>query len=256
MVERQSITLRTLSSSIYRRNEMDDFGSEYGGMRPLNNVGGVQVVRHGDDNDLPVQFYKKAKKNKHRSEKEGRPVFENKDYIRIFFVGSRDYLDRRATEEDKVRFARQWKAYQDKEKTDWEGTPLEEWSALDEATRATLKYYHVYTVEQLVSASDATLEQIGMGSRDLQKKARIWLDRALADADATRIANEKAALEAKFEALQKQNEDLLSRLSGVEASVKTQPKRRGRPPKKKKTEEESILEELNESLNNVDEGSG
>lgn len=212
----------------------------YEGMKSLPNSGGVHTVQHGDDNDVPVRFFQKAVQNKFRSKQENRPIFEDKDFIRIFYVGSRDYLDREATEQDKRRFSRQWEAYQKQEKHSWQGTPLASYPGMTEAMKNTLEYYHVYTVEGLVSSSDATLDQVGMGARELQKNAKAWVEHAK---------------ENKEDEEKKQMREQIEKLTNTVAELsrrgnKSQPKTKG------KSKEVDVLEELNVAIDDDSEGGG
>jgi hypothetical protein len=151
------------------------------------------AVKHGDDNDLFVRFYKN-------------PV-DGKDYVRINFPGDKTTeFNQPAREQDKVRFARQWEAYQHDESQIPEGhTRIEECGWINESRRSALKGLHVHTLEGLAAVSDAALPSLGMGARELRDKAmRIIADKTSNET----LAGENKALKAQMEAMQQQIAEL------------------------------------------------
>ena len=171
------------------------------------------------DKSLVARFYWKADYQSFKSEKEGRPIFEDKEYIEIFIPGDKTTEIRRpATQEDRVRFEKQYQDFQNNQKQGMVGTPLEQWPLLMPAQIMQLKAMHVYTVEQLSEISDTSLQKIGPGTRDLQQKAIKWLESAKEN---KHLAEELEARDKKIDALEKQVEELM----------KNQKKKPGRRPK-------------------------
>ena len=179
------------------------------------------------DKRLHVTFYRKAVKNNFKSEQEGRPIYDEKDYIKIFIPGDRNSnLDVPATEHYQQRFRAQWDRYQSGQSQLHSGTPLETWGDLSVSQVAELKAIHVHTVEQLADMPDQ-LAQKFMGNFALREKAKAYLNKESELAKASALKNElalrDAALEeqkARTEALEKQ----LAELIKAQAQVKTDAK--------------------------------
>ena len=58
---------------------------------------------------------------------------------------------------------------------DIEGTPLRNWPVITRSQLANCEGLHLYASEDLATASDDTIERLGMGGRALQARARDWL---------------------------------------------------------------------------------
>jgi hypothetical protein len=216
----------------------------YGGMMPLDKSvysRGYAMVSHGDDTSVPVMFWSKAVKLKGRDENgkldPTKDKWVNKDYVRIFEVGSKDYQDQVVNELHKKRWPNQWQKYLDKAEEQWDGTPLKVWPQVDTAMINNLNSLNIHTVEQLADASDGSLDNIGMGARELQKRAKIFLQLQVDEAIAQKLASD--------------NDEKDERIAKLEAQIAELSKKKspGKPRKrkvapKKKTEAELTLERL------------
>jgi hypothetical protein len=175
---------------------------------------------HGDE-VLLVRFFSHPKKNLAKSQEEGRPIFEDTDYIEIMQPGNKDSIVRRpASDRDKDRFAEHYRRYQARQTEDHiEGTLLEEWPAISRAQCEELKFLNIRTVEQLAGLSDSNAQNI-MGIQNLKAKAKQYLEAAKDNATAERFA-----------ALEAENEEMKAALKRMaEEAVADKPKR-GRPRK-------------------------
>lgn len=116
------------------------------------------------------------------------------------------------------------------------GTPIENWPQIDVQRAAQLKYNGVYVVEQLAVMHDEAITRLGMGGRELVKKAQTWIKQREDGALAHRLEAEKLALEDRLKAMQEQMDELADALNSLPQEAKaevqqTMAKRRGRPPK-------------------------
>lgn len=143
-----------------------------------------QTDTNSPDSRLNVKFYQRAIQNEFKSNLEGRPIMEMRDFILIEVPGNQTLtIDTFAADEDKKRFPIEWARYQN-EKTDGdiEGTLLSDWPVLNSAVAAELKHFKFYTVEQIAGASDAQLNTIGMAAGmspfALRDKAKAFLSSA------------------------------------------------------------------------------
>ncbi len=78
------------------------------------------------DASLHVVFYSKPVQNMFQTEKEGRPIFRDVDYVRIMLPGDKNnIIDTFASDDHKRRFPLHWAHYQNQRTGGAEvGTPL------------------------------------------------------------------------------------------------------------------------------------
>lgn len=149
------------------------------------------------DDILHVQFYERVEKDNFASQKEGRPIFKNVDFIKIMKPGDNTTeIDTYATEADKRRFHRQWALYQNNKSSEQvQGTDVREWPIIDRATAEGLRAQKFYTVEQIANASDQQSQALGMMGPRLKQQAQAYLlkakDGAANQAQAKEIADLK-----------------------------------------------------------------
>lgn len=163
---------------------------------------------------LHIEFYTTAVENKRLSQEQNRPIFDNKEMVRIKFVGDpKKELDAPAHE----KFTRgpdgQWISYAQAyhkhydafkagEQQRGSGTPLSELPFLTEARRAELKALNIHTAEALADLGDANIGRLGMFGRADRDKARAYIEKAKDGAADARLAAENAELRQRLEALE------------------------------------------------------
>ena len=179
----------------------------------------AQGQRFADDRVF-AQFYMHPKKDETASLKEGRPIFEEVPYIKIMVPGDKDnVVQRPVREQDKMRFPRQWQAFEMNKEQPMEGTPLTEWAFVSRAQVEELKFFGIRTVEDLANAPDSASQKF-MGINALKAKAKVFL--------------EDSKMQAPLDELKAENEALRGELENLKQMMQEQPKRRTR---KKVTDE-------------------
>jgi len=183
------------------------------------------------DETLLVRFYRQPMQNMARSETEGRPIYEDVDMVEIRVPGNKlMVIAEKATQAHKNRFPEHWKRYSAREsQEDISGTLLEEWPAITRSQVEELRFFHVRTVEQLVTLSDAHSGKI-MGIQDLKRRGAAYLEHSKTQSEANALSETKRQLDEQ----QALNATLSSRLEALESLLSKnvdEPKRRGRPPK-------------------------
>lgn len=197
----------------------------------------------GADARLAVSFYKKPVENVVKTEQEGRPIYEDKVFVRILVPGdSLSIIDTFAHEDHKKRFPVQWQHFLNKQGNDDDsisGTPLNQWPLISTSQAEELRGLKFYTVEQVASASDQQITRIGMltgmSPYTFRDKAKAFLNLAQESA-------EKDKRDAEIKALQDQNaklkaesdERLLKLQTQIEvlmATMAEKSKPKGRKPK-------------------------
>jgi hypothetical protein len=161
------------------------------------------------DGRLFVRFSRLPCKDDDATKEAGRPIFKDVVYIEIHTPGDRDNkLHRPMTAMDKQRFAERYAKWE-KSQTDevLDGMPLSEWPAMPRSTLEEMRYFQVYTVEQLAELPDIHIKKF----RELaswRKRAIEYLDVASRGAAASKLSAEKTALEnrllAQDQAIQEQ----------------------------------------------------
>ena len=157
------------------------------------------------DETLLVKFYNKPIQDKGKSDEAGRPIFVEKVYIDIRQPGNRTSgVARPIRDTDKQRFPEHYRKFVARQDQDThEGTPLSEWPGLTRGQVEEMKFFNVFTVEQLASVADSNASNF-RGLAQLKQKAAAFLKLAENNAAATALAASEAKnaeLEAKIEAL-------------------------------------------------------
>lgn len=161
---------------------------------------------HKLDHTLHVRFYKHAELNSFKSQKAGRKMFEDKVYVRIQSPANRlNIIERAASDEDKLRFARQYQLFLQGAEQMTQGTPVGELPGITPARALELKALKVETVEQLADLADNTVNLLGTGGQQIKQQARRYLDR-LANSEA--LSDQVRAQDAKITELMRQLAEL------------------------------------------------
>lgn len=161
------------------------------------------------DATLLVKFFTKPVKDKAASEREGRPVFKDKEYVDIRGPGSRSVVCRPASARDKARFSRHYEAFKARIDLPSEGTPLSEWPLLERTAIEELAYFNIKTVEQLANLSDGSAGA-QRGFLTFKDRAQKWLARAKKDVSEEKLAAELSQRDRQIDELKAQVESLMA----------------------------------------------
>lgn len=159
------------------------------------------------DARLLVRFAMEPYLNAERSSAEGRPIYDEVEFITIMVPGDRDNIVvRPASQQDKDRFSR---AYEHWKRTGLQaesGTPLEAWPVLNKAQVQELKFFGIRTVEALANLSDGVAGKF-MGIQLLKQKAAAFLAAAAGNAPLESLQNELSKRDEQIATLTKMVED-------------------------------------------------
>lgn len=177
-------------------------------------------TKYKDDEKLIVAFYSRPVKNNFKSDQEGRPIFEDVDFIKIIIPGSRDVTDTKATEAYKSRFPRQWASYKNKQqgKEAAIGTPLSELSWMGASVVAEFNAFNVFTVEQLLNLPDVHASKF-MGIHQIRERAKRFMDAAAGEAPAMKLEKQVAELAAENKRLKEHQAELQAKVKVLEGMV-------------------------------------
>lgn len=181
----------------------------------LNDLASQQAW--GLDKGLHVQFYKHAELNSFRTQEAGRKIFDEHVYIRILMPANRlNVIERRATEEDKTRFAAHYTRFLQGAEQLQTGTQLSELPGLTAAQVLEFRALKVDTVEQLAALPDTTVSLIGVGGQMLKQQAIRFLD---ARANSLELSQEVRDLKEELEGLRRQMREAAAAAATASAQI-------------------------------------
>nr|CRH05489.1 conserved protein of unknown function [Candidatus Magnetococcus massalia] len=179
-----------------------------------------QMHEATSDQRTYVEFFYKPIENKAKSRESGRPIFEEREYVKIIMAGSRDIFITPVREVDRKRFAAQYEAFKEGGNCEESGTPLHQWPALGVSQVAELKALNIHTVEQLAALDDHGMQNIGMGARELVAKAEVFIRSAKDAAAAEQLGVELKERDDRIAQLESQLKELAERLEDKERETK------------------------------------
>ena len=164
-------------------------------------------MAQGGDEHLAVKFFVEPLKNEARSAQEGRPIFEDVEWISIMAPGSRNEVRRPSRPGDVERFPQHYARFKAREEQEvLDGTPLTEWTGITRSQAEELKFWNIRTVEQLAACSDQNTQNF-KGLVTLKQSAQQYLDAASGNDE-------------KYEELIAMNKALMARIEELEAKPK------------------------------------
>jgi len=125
------------------------------------------------------QFFTESIKHEYRSQQEGRPIFIEREMVRIIIPGDRRSMAVEIVgEEHKARWPAAYAAFRQGLEAPLEGTPLREWPhpLMTSGRAEELAFFNIKTVQQMAAVNDAQLQNLGMGTRELREAAKVWLE--------------------------------------------------------------------------------
>lgn len=162
------------------------------------------------DSRLRVQFGLFPQIDQDASDKEGRPIYKEVEYITIMVPGERDIVHRAAWRMDYERFPQQYAAFKNKQNQDAaSGTPLKlvPWLTLGQVKE--LEYFNCYTLEQLASMPDSSAQKF-MQINKLKQLAKDHVQAAKEAAPLTAMRAEMDVKDSRIAALENQMKELLA----------------------------------------------
>lgn len=179
------------------------------GQAQIVGSGNNLVVQHGTDAGLYVEFYIESIHDEEASAEQGRPIYVDREFIKIIPVGDKNtvicrpvrFKEEGGVPPDTMRWAAKYEQFKRQGFVTQEGTPLEQWPILTKSQVMMMKSSNVHTVEQLAAVADGNLGNLGMGARELQEKAKIYLQQAKDGSGLEKLHKENEVLRDQIEAL-------------------------------------------------------
>lgn len=180
-----------------------------------------------DRKDRPayVRFERRPMKDNEATEREGRHVDKDVDFVLVtapysrdvFEQEAKDWFAQRKRDVQNGRLPAEWydrwvdgyERWKRNEEIPLHGTPIKGWPVISPAQMKNLIAINILTVEDLAAVNDEGKRRIGMGAQDLCDKAKAWLSQAK---DKGPLTIENANLKAENRALKNRNELLEARV--------------------------------------------
>jgi hypothetical protein len=154
-------------------------------------------------------FYNRSVLNPALSASAGRPINEDRIYIRLQRPGERlEVVDRPATEQDKHIWALSWAQFQQNKQQTPEGTPIDLLYPEHPSIAANLRACGVHTIEQCAELSAHAIESIGMGAQRYVNDSQKYLKMAERGVKANEFRREIEERDSKIRVLTQQVEQL------------------------------------------------
>lgn len=181
---------------------------------------GSAPVEFGSDASLFVEFFRAAERNNFRSTEAGIPQYDSVVMVKIVQPGERDAAVMRATDLHKMRFPRQWEAFENQQDQQASGMPLVVLYDGQPDLIANLKAAKIHTVEQLAGLTEQAIDRMGRGGmpmRHMVAEAKELLDGMNGAAGVQKLRGEVKEKDARIRTLEQQLREVGDRLSALEA---------------------------------------
>jgi len=172
--------------------------------------------RFAGDKSLYVKFYYQPVLDKTKSLAEGRPIYQDKEYVDIIVPGDKgNVVTRPVRPMDRQRWPEIYKAFQENAEQVQIGTPLAVWPGITRSQVEELKYFKVLTVEQLAHMPDSVAQKF-MGVNTLRTRAQTFLEASKGMAQNDQFNDAISKKDAQISALN----EAVKELSAAVASIK------------------------------------
>jgi hypothetical protein len=167
-----------------------------------------------------VEFYLGKKLLAAKSRDAGREIYEDREYVRIQIKGQdKQVVVHEVTEQYKRKFPIAYQLFQMGKPQPVVGTPIEQLPGMGPSLAHHLRGIALRTIEDIAGVSDEnTINRIGMGARELVKKAQAFIAQS---------TQKEVSLEQENADLKKQLADLAQRMETLEKPKRA--KRQGAP---------------------------
>lgn len=169
-------------------------------------------------------FYTELVQNPGKTEKEGRPIFDEQLMLRLYTPGDSLSVASHPGTPDMIE---KYRAAYDKYmagKTDdhFSGTPIGELNFLTAIQKAELKAVKIYSVEALAAVADSNVTRIP-GGRSVRDQAKAWLEHSKDTGASTRLAAENAALKDELARVKSNMDEMAKQIEELRAGSPATP---------------------------------
>jgi len=149
----------------------------------------------------------------------GRPIFRSVERVEIIIPGSFNTPVKNVTDEHRSRWPTEYAKFKAGQEVAVEGTPIDEWAALNRAQVHELKALNIFTVEQCAALDDNAIKRIGMGGMSIRNAAKAYLDDAESMKMVTQMTRELEMRDAEIARLKVAVEAQNAAISQMQAAM-------------------------------------
>jgi hypothetical protein len=170
------------------------------------------------------RFYMETRPNPAKSEKEGRPIFDDVEMVEIMVPGDRlNIVHRLVRDDERKRWPGAYRAFKADQDAPLNGTPLDQLPGMTKGRVEELKYFHVRTIEQLAGMPDDLLMKAApMDGRALRDKALRWVDNTAGAEKEERLAAENRAKDEKISIMERDLAQMRDTMAAMQAQMTAQ----------------------------------
>ena len=184
--------------------------------------GDLRPVAHGDDQNFIVEFYTREIEDEAATKAHGRVILRAVSFCRKYAIGdARTVWDAPVSEEDKMRWPNQYRAFEAGEKVSEVGTPLDAWPLMNRDMKIALKNAGFKTVEQIAAVDDGALAQMDARLGNLIQKVQANAQKFINDQEAgeaeRRMADQLEERDNEIGALKQQMADMAAAMERMRA---------------------------------------
>lgn len=152
------------------------------------------------DKRLMVAFSLEPRLDKEQSDKEGRNIYRDVEFVTIRTPGDKlSVIHRPVSPSDKVRFPQHYAIFKNARGEQIIGTPLTLWPGISPARAKELEFYGIRTVEHLATVSDSNAGSM-MGIQALKLAAKQYVENAKSQAPLLAVQAELKERDARLAA--------------------------------------------------------
>lgn len=156
--------------------------------------------REAGDKNVFVKFYTRPVRDDGESDKQGRAVFVEKEYVEIRTPGNAtNVVQRPVTDMDKQRFRKQYRAFKEDKEQMPVGTPLREVPWITTSQVEELNYLRILTLEMLAEVNDDVCSRMP-GLYKLKQRAQRVVQEASGAAPLLAMQAQLEEMQAKLQA--------------------------------------------------------
>lgn len=178
------------------------------------------IVTYGDDSHLVVMFYMRSVPNALKSRQAGTRFCDSVPYVKMHAPGENlQIIDRPVREDDRMRFPRQWQAFQENREQISDGIPIDMLFPSYPNIGDNLRSCGVHTVEQCANMSANAMDTIGMGAQEYKNRAKDYLEAASAGANYHKFTDQLDAKDREIARLKKDMDALSAQFQAIMAQI-------------------------------------
>jgi hypothetical protein len=200
-------------------NRRMDFVDAIPGIPSMNRQSGVIA-----------QFFSAQRIDPNATAAAGHPVYKTVEMVTLTIAGEvQQNIVKKVTDEIRDTYKGAYEAWKRGQEEQFvEGMPLSEWPGISRSEVELLRFFRVYSVEQLSELSDSIVQRIGMGGTALRAKAQDWLRVSRETAAAVSLARDLRRAEEEKAHATAQIQEMELRMQQMQATINTMLNNAGR----------------------------